>query len=75
MNPSTIILTAASIYLLIGCTVAGWVVLVRRAGFDPDARAGSLGFRAVVLPGAILLWPALLLAARRARTPAHGDTP
>lgn len=75
MTTSTIILAAASVYLLIGCTVAGWVVLVRRAAFDPDARAASLGFRAVVLPGAVLLWPALLIAARRARRQTHGDPP
>ena len=36
---------------------------------DPDARAGSIGFRALILPGAVALWPVLLrrwLAARRA---------
>lgn len=67
MPLSTIILAALGAYLLVGCTVAGWAVLVRGARFDPDARGASLGFRLIVLPGAALLWPAVLAAARRAR--------
>lgn len=65
MNPSTIILTLASLHLAIGCTVAGWVILIRNARFDPDARGATLGFRLAVLPGAILLWPVILLHALR----------
>ena len=67
MTPAHAILLLAAMYLAIGLPVAGWVMFVRRASFDPDARAGSLGFRIVTLPGAILLWPALLAVSRRAK--------
>ncbi len=67
MHASVVILAIAAVYAMIGCTVAGWVMLVRRAAFDPDARAGSWGFRIMTFPGAVLMWPALLLAARRAK--------
>jgi hypothetical protein len=67
MHASAVILALAAVYALLGCTVAGWVMFVRRAGFDPDAHSGSLGFRVITFPGAVLMWPALLLAARRAK--------
>jgi hypothetical protein len=67
MHASVVILAVAAAYALIGCTVAGWVMLFRRAAFDPDARDGSWGFRIVTFPGAVLIWPALLIAARRAK--------
>ena len=69
MTLAHVILALAATHLAIGAIVAGWVMFVRRAPFDPDARAGSLGFRIVTLPGAILLWPALLVAARRPKAP------
>jgi hypothetical protein len=69
MTAAHAILALAEIHLAIGALVAGWVMFVRRAPFDPDARAGSLGFRLVTLPGAILLWPALLLASNRPKGP------
>lgn len=67
MTTANAILALSAIHLAIGAIVAGWVMFVRRAPFDPDANAGSLGFRLITLPGAILLWPALLLAARRSK--------
>lgn len=67
MTPAHAILLVAAIYAALGLAVAGWVMFVRRARFDPDARDGSVGFRIVTLPGAILLWPALLAASRRAK--------
>jgi hypothetical protein len=67
MHASVVILAVAAAYALFGCTVAGWVMFVRRASFDPDAREGSWGFRVMTFPGAVLMWPALLDAARRAK--------
>ena len=34
---------------------------------DPAARGATLGFRVLVLPGVVALWPLLLLKWRRAR--------
>lgn len=69
MTLAHVILALAATHLALGAIVAGWVMFVRRAPFDPDARASSLGFRIITLPGAILLWPALLIAARRSKAP------
>ena len=71
MTPSRAILLLIALYLLVGAIVAGWVMFVRRASFDPDAREGSLGFRFVTFPGATLLWP-ILLRASRPRTESIG---
>jgi hypothetical protein len=58
-------------------SVAGYLVAgvlfaipfaVRWAGrLDPAARAGTWGFRAMILPGAVLLWPLLAARLRSAR--------
>lgn len=67
MPLSLAILLIAGAYLAVGCTVGVWVMFVRRARFDPDAREGTLGFRLITLPGAAMLWPWLLAASRRGR--------
>lgn len=37
---------------------------------EPSARGGTLGFRVVILPGAIVLWPYLLVRWLRAEAAA-----
>ena len=54
------LLAAAGAYLALGLLfavpfAARWV-----GRLDPAARAGSAGFRLLIVPGAVLLWPALL---------------
>jgi len=61
------IVGAATAYLIAGVFVAipfvtRWVVRV-----DPAARDGTAGFRILIFPGAVLLWP--LLLGRVARSP------
>lgn len=47
------------IYLGIGVLFAVLFLSLRLKKSDPDAVGSSIGFRAIVLPGIILLWPAL----------------
>jgi hypothetical protein len=62
---ATWIVRAAGLYLLAGALFAlpfAW----RWAGrLDPVARHGTPGFRLLLLPGAILLWPLLLVRVLR----------
>lgn len=56
-----LVLTVAGAYLLAGVLFAipfAW----RGAGaLEPVAREGTLGFRLLILPGAVTLWPLLAL--------------
>lgn len=46
----------------------------RGAGtLDPAARAGTLGFRLLIVPGSAALWPLLLVLWARASKAARGD--
>lgn len=61
-----LVVAAAALYLLIGAVFSvpfafGWA-----GRLDPAARSGSTGFRLLILPGAALLWPLLVLRLRRA---------
>ncbi|MFK7847519.1 MAG: hypothetical protein AB8G77_19665 [Rhodothermales bacterium] len=47
------------IYLGLGVLFAILFLSLRLKKSDPDANGSSIGFRAIVLPGIILLWPAL----------------
>lgn len=73
---STIVL-ALFIYLGIGVLVA-LAFLVRGAGrIDPAAAQGTLGFRVLVFPGCVALWPLILKRWRAGGPPrernAHRD--
>ena len=54
-----ILLMAAGVYLLCGLAFALPFVLVGVAKIDPHAAGGSWGFRVLILPGTIFLWPVL----------------
>jgi hypothetical protein len=54
-----ILLLAAGGYLLAGLAFALPFVLAGAGRIDPHAARGSWGFRAVLIPGAVLLWPLL----------------
>lgn len=43
-----------------GIPFAIWFVLVGAGRLDPAARQGSVGFRLLLVPGSVLLWPLLL---------------
>jgi len=47
-------------YLLLGFLFAIAFVIKGAAAIDEGARGGSTGFKLIIIPGAILLWPLLL---------------
>lgn len=53
------LLIAAEIYLLCGLVFAIPFVLVGVAKIDPHAEHGSWGFRLLIVPGTMFLWPLL----------------
>lgn len=57
----------ASAYLVIGVGFAIPFVIRWAGRLDPAARAATRGFRVVIVPGAVLLWPALLFKLVRTR--------
>jgi hypothetical protein len=65
------IIVAAQLYGAIGAVVAAWYLLVRIEHDDPMAR-GAYGFRPLLVPGLVMLWPLVLwrvgAPAPRART-------
>jgi hypothetical protein len=56
------LLIAMGVYLLCGLVFALPFVLVGVARIDPHAAHGSWGFRVLIIPGTMFLWP--LLAGR-----------
>lgn len=65
LNIAGMIVTGAGLYLAVGVVFAlVWItVLAGRA--DPGARGAGLGFRLIIAPAAMLLWPVLLVKALR----------
>jgi hypothetical protein len=54
------LLLILGIYLVCGLAFAVPFVLVGAKRIDPHALHGSWGFRLLILPGAVALWPLLL---------------
>ena len=52
--------TALGLYLALGVVFAVAFVAAGARRLDPQAAKGSLGFKLLILPGAVLLWPILL---------------
>lgn len=76
MSPAQVILTLAGAYLAIGTLFAIWFVMVGVGRLDPAARAGTPGFRILIFPASVALWPALLRRAlARAPAPPPARTP
>lgn len=61
------IASLAAGYLLIGAVFAIPFVLRWAGTMDPVAAHGTWGFRLLILPGAALLWPVLILKLLRHR--------
>ncbi len=55
------ILAVLSIYLLTGLVFGFWFIWFGAYRLDDAAKGASIGFRLVILPGATLLWPILIL--------------
>lgn len=54
------LVTVAGLYLLVGVLVAVPFAFRGVGRIDPSAREGTLGFRLLILPGSIALWPLVL---------------
>jgi hypothetical protein len=72
---ATTLLTSAALYLALGIVFALAFVAKGAGLIDPDARAGTLGFRLLILPGAAALWPLLAAKWRRAGRPFEESSP
>lgn len=62
-------------YLLAGLLFAVPFVLRGVDRIDPLARAGSWGFRLIILPGVVALWPLLALRWWRGQGPPQQNDP
>jgi len=57
---AAVLLSLLGIYLLLGLLFALAFVLFGAGRVDPHAKAGTWGFRLLIMPGAAALWPLLL---------------
>lgn len=48
-------------YCLIGTVFAGWFAGRGAARLDPAAAGSTIGFRLLVVPGAVAIWPFLVV--------------
>lgn len=62
MLVAQLIVWAATAYLGLGLLFGAVFVIAGAGRLDPHAKAGTWGFRILILPGSVLLWP--LLASR-----------
>jgi hypothetical protein len=59
-NVFAVLLIIAAAYARCGLLVAVLFLVRWHQSFDPSAREGTWGFRALVAPGVIALWPVIL---------------
>ncbi len=69
------IVDAVALYLAVGAVFALPFVVVGVGRVDPDARHGTFGFRVLILPGVVLLWPLLLTRWMQRGGPPEERTP
>ena len=68
----SLILEAAALYGALGFLFALAFLSVGIGRIDPGARTSGLGFRLIILPGVIALWPLMLVRWIVGGAP-HGD--
>lgn len=69
------LLGVLAVYLAFGVAFALPFVLTWVDRIDPAARRGSWGFRLLILPGSVALWPVLLARLRRGSPPPEERNP
>lgn len=69
------IVRSAAAYVGLGALFAVPFAFAFAGRIDPVAARGSLGFRLLLLPGAVLLWPYLLTRLLRGAPPPDEHTP
>ena len=63
MSPAEIIVAGATGYLQVGLCVALPFALFGVGHIEPSARGGSSMFKLLIVPGATLLWPWVVMRA------------
>ena len=56
-----IVLQIAGLYVLIGLIFSLLFIAVGAGKIDPNAKKSTIGFKLVIIPGAMLFWPVLAL--------------
>ncbi|MBO6575852.1 MAG: hypothetical protein JJ896_12680 [Rhodothermales bacterium] len=64
-----------ALYVAVGVLVAIWRQFRGVDPEDPDVRAGSWGFRVLITPGLVALWPLVIRSARPAPPHTAHDEP
>lgn len=64
------LLAACGIYLLCGVGFASWFMVRGLERLDPAARGSGWGFRALIAPGIVALWPIIAAKVFRVHAPA-----
>ncbi len=67
LDIAAVIVAGAGVYLAVGAVFALVWITVLAGRVDPGAKGAGIGFRLIIAPAAVLLWPVLLL--RLARRP------
>ncbi len=75
MTTPEIILGLAGAYVALGLVFAIPFALIGAGKIDPDAQGATWGFRILVIPGAILLWPLMAKRWAMGAQPAEERTP
>ncbi|MEP6750501.1 MAG: hypothetical protein ABJB86_22380 [Bacteroidota bacterium] len=70
-----IVLLLTTFYLFCGLVFAIVFVLQGLAVVDKGARGSSIGFKIIILPGIVLLWPVLLKKWINAKSTSHDEAP
>lgn len=70
-----VLLGALGVYLAVGVLFALPFVFVGVQRIDPDAAGAGIGFRLVILPGVVMLWPVMALRWMRGEQPPVERTP
>lgn len=70
-----VILAVLSAYGICGAVVATWFVMRGVGRMDPAARNGSWGFRGIIWPGCVALWPWILRRTLKVSVPRDLDEP
>lgn len=68
IDVAEVIVAAAKVYVLLGVVFAVPFALLFAQRLDPSVPGSTWGFRVMILPGSVLLWPMLLLRVLRRRT-------
>ena len=69
IDVASIVVRLAAGYLAVGAVFGVWFAAAGAGRLDPVAANGSAGFRLLVFPGAMTLWPVLLWKSVRGRPP------